>query len=124
MSDVVAVALELHIGIDVRQSLLRCVHFGHAALLRTEEQSVHVRQLDLVEVEEKQLADTASSQHLCCDGADATQANNGNAESANLLTKRKKSSTVQNKQEKITPHNWAQFPFVSEPKDESKGFRC
>jgi hypothetical protein len=50
------------------------------------ERPVHVRELDLVVVEEDELADAAAGEHLRDDAADAAEADDGDGEGADFLS--------------------------------------
>lgn len=61
--DVVVVRLELNVGIDGLQRLGRGRHLGEAGLVRLEEQTIHVGQLDLVWIAKKEKTNLNSEPH-------------------------------------------------------------
>ena len=83
--NVVGVGLVDNVGVDLFERLLGGVGLGHAGLVGSEEQAVHVGDLDLVVVEEEQLADATTTQHLGRHATDATETDDQDTKVSNAL---------------------------------------
>eukprot|EP00982_Pelagococcus_subviridis_P012370 31166-Pelagococcus_subviridis.AAC.5 len=83
--DVHVVRLVIHVRVDVAKRSHRGVRLRHPRVLWAEEEAVHVRELDGVEVVELQAADPAAREHLRGDGADAADADDGDGFLANFF---------------------------------------
>lgn len=65
--------------------VLRSLDLGQTTVLRAEKKAVHVGEFYLVVIKKDKLANSASCEHLCGDGANTSHANDKHTDVANVL---------------------------------------